>query len=780
MNAIKLIVSAFVLGIITGPAAYAAPACPRAVVFEPAATGSSFDAGWTGIAHDVPVVGYTLRMGLSCGAGSPPCGSCSITGIEPNAGGNNQRCLGDTSIICTTATEVDDCGGPGLCRFFASPATPISTGGVSTCYTNEIAGAVTGTVDVEAGALSPTVPLHLELYLGDVDQDHPCPRCVGDGASNDNVRAGTCDAGPRVGLACDGNASHEYPDFGTTSFDCPPAPLGKIADFVLGTVSFSTGTQSRVVSTANPFCKGTFTGERCMCDTCNNVAAERCATNADCPDPAGPIGAICGGTRCLGGGNNGAACTTNAECPAGACNRPGQPTKPNGCLDDTVTMGPACVDTSPVDGEGECVAGPVTQSCNAASGHPQRPCLDDMDCGGLFDSCRSSNFKCYLDLGVVGGTVSVTGIATPPAGNTSDPTALGALTCVAPAESSSVNSVGGFPGLARYYYPGSATFAEKIVVEVAPPGGIVTTQGSGSPSVVETAVLTPTGGEVQIIGTFTTGTPPAGYTFLGRLVQIEAPAASAANPLGIAFDIDASEIPPGHDETTIAIFRNGVGPIPDCPGATQAIPNDPCITHRAALGGGDVAIGILTSTASDWTMATLDDVDPCPPAIDGTCRAPFVGGKSQLTIVDKSPDSKDQLQWKWLKGSATTFPEFGNPVGADDYALCVYNPNRTATLLMPAGDTCAGKQCWTAKTSTFVYKDKDLTPSGIAQLTLKAGVDSKAQIQVKGKGDNLPMPVVGAPMTVQLRNLTSGACWTATFSPPYAKNDGITFKDKAD
>jgi hypothetical protein len=128
-------------------------------------------------------------------------------------------------------------------------------------------------------------------------------------------------------------------------------------------------------------------------------------------------------------------------------------------------------------------------------------------------------------------------------------------------------------------------------------------------------VTSPSGGEISIIGTFNTGTPPSGYTFLGRLVQIEAPAASPASPLSISFDIVASEIPSGENENTIQIFRNGVGPIPNCLGSTQAVPS-PCITARTALGGGDVRITILTAAASEWTMAVGP---PAPPTGPNKC-----------------------------------------------------------------------------------------------------------------------------------------------------------------
>jgi hypothetical protein len=33
------------------------------------------------------------------------------------------------------------------------------------------------------------------------------------------------------------------------------------------------------------------------------------------------------------------------------------------------------------------------------------------------------------------------------------------------------------------------------------------------------------------------------------------------------------------------------------------------------------------------------------------------------------------------------------------------------------------------------------------------------------------------PLQVQLRNVTSGLCWSATFTAPFEKNDGERLKD---
>ncbi len=167
------------------------------------------------------------------------------------------------------------------------------------------------------------------------------------------------------------------------------------------------------------------------------------------------------------------------------------------------------------------------------------------------------------------------------------------------------------------------------------------------------------------------------------------------------------------------------------------------------------------------------------------CRTPILSGKAQVALTDKSPDDKDQLQWKWANGADTPLASFGNPVLSGAYELCLYDGNGLlTTLVVPPAGMCAGKACWTAKPTGFTYKDKAGSAAGITQIALKAGPAGKAKIQVKGKGLNLPMPsLVGlaSPLTVELRSATANSCWSARYTfPPVVKNDGVQFKDKAD
>jgi hypothetical protein len=450
--------------------------CPTTVRLDADGDAVDLDPGWTGQAHDAHVPLMTrLTLGLSGCAGTdhPSCGVCSLWGPIANAGGtefNNQRCVSDTSIECTSNA---DCLGPpdtGPCHFFLGPPVPLSVGGVSVCITAEIAAPATGTFNIEANTWEAQLRLTARAYVGPV-QDKPCPNCI----------AGICDSGVRGNGACTVNG--RSPLFGEVSFDCPPEP-GADAGILPIFLDLTTGVRTWSLSAASPDCRAPgYTGGKCFCDTCATAEAEPCAKNTDCPG-----GAICGGLRCIGGSNGGGPCVvagSGSECPGGACGRTGKATAWNEC-DDTV-----CTPNTPPDddstNEGVCASGPNELFCAIET---FRGCFTDGDCTKPGDSCTLSKFReCFTDNGVIGtrcfggtndpatetctdltdcsdqsvgtfcggGSVSVSGAAGTACGLTSDPV-VAALFCIPPTTNSSVNNPGGLPGLGRATIPTRARF----------------------------------------------------------------------------------------------------------------------------------------------------------------------------------------------------------------------------------------------------------------------------------------------------------------------------------
>lgn len=470
--------------------------CPTTVTFTPDASAPArvLDTGWTGIAHRARVLtDETVTLAMTCAAPGRPCGTCPVSGPVPNPlAGNGQianaRCTTNSARGCLTDADCAprQClGGPneglacgadsdcpsgtcpalGACAFYFGSTLPLAAGGVATCVANYFDGPVTGTVNVESGEAATTAHVVSRVALG-VAIDTPCPRCVNDDAVNDSTHDGTCDGGPRANLSCDANGTvPDRPDFGATSLDCPPSPGAVVASLPID-LGNATAPVAKTLTAASPACSGP--GEsvnKCLCDTCNDAAAEPCASNADCP-PSGGNPGICGGRRCIGGANVGAPCTSSSACPGGGiCARSGEPTKPSACLDDTSVVNRDLECTDPDgDGEGACTNGPLDQTCSLASGHAQRGCTADDDCGGAAETCGAALRRCFLTgggtfqpAGTSDGTDTLVavGMADAPVRDASRPT-LASVFCIAPTAAPAVNAVAGLPGPGRLVLEGSA------------------------------------------------------------------------------------------------------------------------------------------------------------------------------------------------------------------------------------------------------------------------------------------------------------------------------------
>ena len=159
--------------------------------------------------------------------------------------------------------------------------------------------------------------------------------------------------------------------------------------------------------------------------------------------------------------------------------------------------------------------------------------------------------------------------------------------------------------------------------------------------------------------------------------------------------------------------------------------------------------GVAISADDNIDTAAIDHISitvtyslcPTSPRLD--CLA---AGKSILVVKDKSPDSKDKLIWKWIKGAATTRNDFEDPSSTAKYALCVYE---NGSLIASPG-VPPGPPAWSLIGSKgFKYKDNLGTEDGIQKIILKSGTAGKAKALVKGKGDNLP--TITPPLALPVR-----------------------------
>ncbi len=154
----------------------------------------------------------------------------------------------------------------------------------------------------------------------------------------------------------------------------------------------------------------------------------------------------------------------------------------------------------------------------------------------------------------------------------------------------------------------------------------------------------------------------------------------------------------------------------------------------------------------------------CSPVPVAGCRDG--GGRLQI----RTGAGHQKLVSKWNRGPGATSADFGDPLNATDYTLCVYNGNSLllAHAGVPHGGTCVFAPCWTSGRSSFRYTDPQLTPDGVQRLLLKAGAAGKAKTSLRGKGPNLHLPTLPVnfyPVTAQLVN-RNGTCWSTTFTNP--------------
>ncbi len=145
-----------------------------------------------------------------------------------------------------------------------------------------------------------------------------------------------------------------------------------------------------------------------------------------------------------------------------------------------------------------------------------------------------------------------------------------------------------------------------VVNESAGAGDTVTTDpGNNGPSAqipVISSITTPNAGNVVIQSTTTAA--EADLQVVGTQLSIEAPAATAEDPLILSLTVDASAIPAGVIPSQLQVFRNGTA-VEDCspdPMDPPATP-DPCVASRVVGGGGEVTITVYTAHASLWKVA---------------------------------------------------------------------------------------------------------------------------------------------------------------------------------
>jgi hypothetical protein len=276
--------------------------------------------------------------GLDIGAGA------SLIPEGPTPDGSQSRftlsCAGPSCTIGpTSAAPPVDTAGPDCTDVGCNFGTPLpipnpTIPGITTCVLNTWNAAASGTLDLSTGTSSTNVPLISDTYLtGNLAQ--PCPKCSATGTPA-SPGSGTCDRGPRAGMACMTTSSTGYTrDCPTGGADgghpCTPGGGACIDGSHVGPINvnlspLTTGTASMTNATGN-FCPGQSNASGHLFGCFGSAA---CQTITENGSPAGaitqgtPADATLASVFCIAATGNGLV-DASADLPGpGAVSLPGQ------------------------------------------------------------------------------------------------------------------------------------------------------------------------------------------------------------------------------------------------------------------------------------------------------------------------------------------------------------------------------------------------------------------------------------------------------------------------
>jgi hypothetical protein len=231
-------------------------------------------------------------------------------------------------------------------------------------------------------------------------------------------------------------------------------------------------------------------------------------------------------------------------------------------------------------------------------------------------------------------------------------------------------------------------------------------------------------------------------------MNILAPDGTTTSPLRFVFDVDASEVPAGQNETTLAVFRNGVA-LAECPGSTVALPTGPCVTTRERLADGDVRLTVLTAHASTWTL--------------GIREASGISGKKLSMKVNP-----DATRRRLTIQSKDTSVDLGSGNGSADDPVVHGGELRVRTAAGCNGPCDATyplpKEHWqyvgaSGANAGYRYKDAELLAGPIKSATVKPG----RLVKFVGMGAQLGQGLDADPAPVSVSFRIGGRRWCITF-----------------
>ncbi|MFN2375671.1 MAG: right-handed parallel beta-helix repeat-containing protein [Candidatus Binatia bacterium] len=354
------------------------------------------------------------------------------------------------------------------------------------------------------------------------------------------------------------------------------------------------------------------------------------------------------------------------------------------------------------------------------------------------------------------------------------------------------------------YYAAAGAAASEWIWKTDPYTGFAAWQaGSGNDAnsvFVDPLLVSPAAGDLHL---------GASSPAIGAAVALDPAVAGTedidGNPRvsGAAADIGADELACGNgnidgdEDCDDGNLVSGDGCDANC---TVSACGNGVVTMGEACDDGNLAAGdccdascafeAAASACNDGEACTFGDVcdgaGACAgsAAVEPSCLLPDPAtGGSRLQLGDKNSRA-DKLGWSWGKGGAISLMSLGDPVGGDDYRLCVFADDGLEARVLVDALAPGGAARWSGTTKVVKYSDATLSPDGLKQLKFNVGDAGRARIKVKGKGlglglDGLGFDGIGA-VSAQLRNETTGACFAAAYPAPFRRDDPTRFDDKTD
>ncbi len=226
----------------------------------------------------------------------------------------------------------------------------------------------------------------------------------------------------------------------------------------------------------------------------------------------------------------------------------------------------------------------------------------------------------------------------------------------------------------------------------------------------------------------------------------------------------------------------------DADGDEVADPFDNCPTDANPEQGN---VCVPTDTCGDGVVTRPEEIcdaatDRCidctrlcgeRPREDCRVAGPTDHASARL-VVRQAGGDRAALDFRW-SGAPASLPDFGDPLRTTSHAVCLYDGSGMTQPLVEAqalaGRSCATRACWKALGDRgFRYVDK-LGGGGLTSVLLGTRRGDRARLRAKGTiAGGLPL---SGPVTVQLVNSETAACWRADFSEA-ERSSATEFKAK--